>query len=172
MTEEPFDNNAEFEVPDPDAEDRHPQIHTTTSAADLHHPPCPARDMKPRCLRLKRTKHLWKRTQPVVITTPPVVPEPAKELEMPSPFEQEQPEPITLSSTPEPESPVTPPVAPGPAAAPPSGGAPKKNNTLLIVIIVVAVLLLCCCCIIFGFLAMNWDEIAWQLGLNLVQSLM
>ena len=164
MTEEPFDSNLDVESPESEE----------STPVEITPPPLPETGYETQVLEPEAEEELVVEESAVVITTPPVIPEiPKEELEMPSPFEQEQPEPITMGSSVQPESPVTPPVSPpGPAAAPPSGGAPKKNNTLLIVIIVVAVLLLCCCCIIFGVIVMNWNEIAWQMGLNLVQSLM
>jgi len=162
MTEEPFDNNLELESPDPNADESAP--------TDITPPPLPNTGYETQVLGPDETPE--EEDSAMVITTPPIVPESPKELEMPSPFEQEQPELITVDSSLEPEPIIPPPAAPpAPAAEPPSGDAPKKNNkTLIIVIVIIAVLLLCCCCVIFGFGAMFWQDIAWELGLNMIQS--
>jgi hypothetical protein len=159
MTEESFDNNLEAEKPEEQA------------PSEITPPPLPTTGYETQVLSSEEEIPA-EEEPPVVITTPPVLPEPAKELEMPSPFEQEQPEPITVGSPIEPESSQVTPVY-SPTPTPPSGGAPKKNNTtLIIIIVIVAVILLCCCCVLIVFGASFWDDIAWELGLNLVQRLM
>lgn len=87
---------------------------------------------------------------------PPAYGEPA-----PDPFAE--PEPPTYSPPPYTPSGASPSVT----DMPPSTGK-KNNTTLIIVIVVIAVLLLCCCCAFFGTFALFWEDIAYELGLNLL----
>lgn len=162
MTEEPFDSNLDVESPEPEE----------STPVEITPPPLPETGYETQVLEPEAEEELVEEESAVVITTPPVIPEiPEEELEMPSPFEQEQPEPITVGSTIEPEASDLPPAPP--ASPPPAESEPKKNNTtLIIIIVVVAVILLCCCCALIVFGGMFWQDIAWELGLNLVQRLM
>jgi hypothetical protein len=156
MTEEPIEVNPEEEAPEP---------------AEITPPPLPETGYETQVLVPEEEEVPAEEEPVVVMTAPPVVSEiPEEEPEMPSPFEQEQPEPITVGPVEEISAGDLPPVPP---TSPPEGGEPKKNNTtLIIVIVVVALILLCCCCAIIVIGVSNWDEISWQLGLNLIQRLL
>lgn len=168
MTEDPFDSNLEVESPEPGDEQETPDA--------IMPPPLPTTGYETQVLVPEPEETPVVEEPVVVVTTPPAIPEPepVKELDMPSPFEQEQPEPITVGESIDPvviesssDAPLPPPAA-SPAVEPPK----KNNTTLIIIIVVVVVLLLCCCCAIIGGTALPWDDIMWELGLNLTQSLM
>ena len=157
MTEEPFDSNVTEESPE------------EPSPVEITPPPLPETGYETQVLETESEELTVEAESAVVMTTPPVIPEDTEEeLEMPSPFESEQPEPITVGATIEPDASDLPPASP-----PPAGEPPKKNNTtLIIIIVVVALILLCCCCALILVGAAFWEDIAWELGLNLVQRLM
>lgn len=86
------------------------------------------------------------------------------------------PDPFEVSPEPAP-SPLPASPLPSPTYSTPSdvsslapSGSPSNNKTMIIIIVAVLLFILCCCCVVVGGAVWAmWDDIVYQLDLNMMQ---